>query len=137
MPYKTVKTKCTCLQCGDTINYGRYDRKFCSDHCRNKYHNAKRAQIRRYRLKVFNTLERNHDILEHLLGLGCHSMGKLELADMGYDCTVVSSFCKHTRDLECRCYNIRYNDRPGKITDLSYIPEVPEEVTEEDIVDEQ
>ena len=127
MAYKTVKTQCTCLQCGDTITYGRYDRKFCSDRCRNKYHNTRRGQIRHYRLKIYTTLERNHDVLERLIALGCHSIGKLELADMGYDCSVVSSFCRHARTLECRCYDIRYTDRSGKITDLGYVPIFPEE----------
>ncbi|MBO4434382.1 MAG: hypothetical protein J5769_02885 [Bacteroidales bacterium] len=126
MPYKIKETECTCLQCGGEITYGRFDRKFCSDKCRNKYHNSRRGKVRRYRWKIMNTLERNHDILERLLDLGLHSIGKLELADLGYDCSVVTSFCRKSRTMECRCYDIRYIDHSGKLTDIGYIPALPE-----------
>lgn len=132
MPYKIKETECTCLQCGTNIHYGRYDRKFCSDRCRNKFHNKRRSKIRHYRLKVFNTLERNHDILERLLNLGCHSIGKMELADMGFDCTVVSSFFKRSRTIECRCYDICYTDRASKLNDIRYVSILPEEEYETD-----
>ena len=126
MEYKPLTARCTCLQCGGLIFDGRYDRKYCSDKCRNKYHNSQRSRMRGIRLKVLNSLEKNYDILDRLLRMGCRSMGKLELADMGFKCSVVTSFCKKARALECRCFDIRYNDRSGKITDISRVLNPPD-----------
>lgn len=122
MGYKSLETECTCLECGKDITYGRYDRKFCSNACRNKYHNDRRAQFRDYRLRMIRHLDKNHKILEDLLSINCHAIGKLELADMGFNQLAVTSSCKRSRFLECRCYDIRYNDHSGKITDISYVP---------------
>jgi len=122
MGYKSLETECTCLECGKDITYGRYDRKFCSAKCRNKYHNDRRAQFRDYRLRMIRHLDNNHKILENLLSINCHAIGKLELADMGFSPMAVTSSCRRARAIECRCYDIRYNDHPGKITDISYIP---------------
>lgn len=121
MPYKIKETACTCLQCGTDIRYGRYDRKFCSDKCRSKYHNLRRSQLRNSRLKALTALEHNYSILVQLMSMGCHSVDKLDLMDMGFNCSVVTSFVRKVRVTECRCYDIRYNDRPSKITDIRYI----------------
>ena len=121
MGYKSLETECTCLECGKDITYGRYDRKFCSDRCRNKYHNDRRSQFRDYRLRMINLLDKNHRILEDLLKINCHSISKLDLADMGFSPTAVTSSCRRTNGQECRCFDIRYVDHPAKITDISYV----------------
>lgn len=127
MPYKIIQTECTCLQCGTDIRYGRYDRKFCSDKCRNKYHNMRRSQFRNSRLRVLTSLENNYNILEHLLSIGCHSVDKLDLIDMGFNCNAVTSFVRKARTFECRCFDIRYIDRTSRFTDIQYTSALEEE----------
>ena len=122
MPYKTTPTRGTCLECGEPITYGRWDRKFCSNKCRHEYHNDRRAQYRNYKVRLISALDKNHSILNHLIGLGCSSMGKIELAEMGFCPTAVTAAVRKSRCLECHCYNIRYVDHPGKITDLGFVP---------------
>lgn len=125
MPYKTIPTQGTCLECGEPITYGRWDRKFCSNKCRNDFHNDRRAQYRDYKMRLISALDRNHTILDYLIQMGCTSMGKLELAEMGFCPTAITAGVRKSRFFECRCYNIRYLDHPGKITDLGYVPIIP------------
>ena len=45
----------TCLECG-AIFYGRSNRKFCCDACKNKYHNRHFQDIRNRKLRVKSVL---------------------------------------------------------------------------------
>ena len=55
----------SCLECGVDI-YGREDKKFCSDHCRNTYNNRLNADSRNFMRNINNTLRKNRRILEEL-----------------------------------------------------------------------
>lgn len=122
MPYKINPVRGTCLECGEPIIYGRWDRKFCSNKCRHDYHNDRRAQYRDYKMRLISALDRNHSILDHVINMGCTSMGKIELAEMGFCPTAITAMIRKSRNIECRCYNIRYIEHAAKITDLSYVP---------------
>ena len=142
MAYKTTPTQGTCLECGEPITYGRWDRKFCCNKCRHDYHNDRRAQYRDYRLRLISALDRNHIILDHLITLGCSSIGKIELAEMGFCPTAVTAVVRKSRSIECRCYNIKYQDHQGKITDLGYVPifspsQVKEYLDESDVLEDE
>ena len=62
-----------CLECGDKIKYGRTDKKFCSDDCRNRHHNEKQKESRAYRRKVLAILAKNYDLLDALIKMGVDS----------------------------------------------------------------
>lgn len=61
-----------CLQC-EEVFFGRVDKKFCSDHCRNQYHNSNNRSHRVIR-EVNKVLKRNRKIL-----LSCNPEGKTRL----------------------------------------------------------
>ena len=54
-----------CLECGDSI-FGRVDKKFCCDQCRNSYNNKLNSDSTDYIRNTNNILRRNRRILEQL-----------------------------------------------------------------------
>lgn len=107
-----------CLECGDPIPYGRSDRKYCSDRCRNRWHNREYRRWQRRYAQVIGILARNHGILDHLLHIGVRSVPKGELAQMGYNFDFVTSCRKVGRRTECRCFDIQYYDTDSRIMNL-------------------
>ena len=67
---KIVRQIPKCLECGHKIRYGRTDKKFCCDKCRNRYNNAQVKEGRAYRRRVMKALSGNYDILDSLVKAG-------------------------------------------------------------------
>lgn len=57
-----TEAKRTCEQCGTEI-FGRADKRFCSDYCRNVKHNAENRDYSNYMRRVNNILRKNRRIL--------------------------------------------------------------------------
>ncbi|MAM18552.1 MAG: hypothetical protein VX712_10440 [Bacteroidota bacterium] len=57
--------KNTCAECGETL-MGRTDKKFCSDYCRNSFHNRSNKESSAMIRKVNKILAMNYRILEKL-----------------------------------------------------------------------
>jgi len=55
--------KNTCLEC-DTPIKGRTDKKFCSDYCRNSYHNKQNKDSKNLIRNTNNHLRKNYRILD-------------------------------------------------------------------------
>lgn len=55
-----------CLECNEPI-YGRIDKKFCSDQCRNTYNNRTHAIANKYIRKVNYIIRKNRKIMEEML----------------------------------------------------------------------
>ncbi len=119
-----------CLECGDPIPYGRSDRKYCSDRCRNRWHNREYRRWRRRFAGIIDTLLQNHLILDRLLKMGVDSVPKTELAQLGFRIDCVPSCRKVGRHMECGCFDIRYRETEGRIVHLERggIPLEPEGV---------
>ncbi len=97
-----------CLECGDRIRYGRTDRKFCCDKCKNSYNNRKTRVSRNFKLKVRNAIEKNYEILESLVKSELSSISLSEIAMMGFKVDFVTSYHKVGSHHEYWCYDIRY-----------------------------
>lgn len=54
-----------CLECGETIK-GRVDKKFCSDYCRNAWHNKNNKDSSNLVRNINNQLRKNYRVLETL-----------------------------------------------------------------------
>lgn len=111
-----------CLECGDIIEYGhgRTDRKFCSDGCKNRYHNRRKTQSWHvYQHKVLKVLEDNHDILERLLHIGVTSIDRVSLGHLGFDFNYVTSFHKIGQRSVYSVYDITYEATPSRIRHIS------------------
>ena len=55
-----------CLECGEPI-YGRIDKKFCSDQCRNTFNNRTHTIANKYIRKVNYIIRKNRKIMQELL----------------------------------------------------------------------
>ena len=55
-----------CLECGEKL-IGRVDKKFCSDYCRNSYHNKLNKDTKNLMRNINNILRKNYRILEDIL----------------------------------------------------------------------
>jgi len=70
--------------CGNIL-HGRIDKKFCSDHCRNKYHNSLNSNEIRYIRTINYILRKNRRILLELERSGTMTISKSNLAQAGFD----------------------------------------------------
>ena len=78
------KEKRQCLECGTEI-YGRSDKKFCSDYCRNEQHNKVNRDATNYIRKVNNVLRKNRRILEKFNPNGKSKVKESTLMEEGYN----------------------------------------------------
>lgn len=110
-----------CLECGDKIRYGRADKKFCSDDCRNRYNYSKKKEGRVIRRRVMRQLSVNYDILEGLLDTDVDSADLLDLVSMGFTPSAVTSYHKHGCHDEYRCFDIKYRMTETRVYSMSKI----------------
>lgn len=73
-----------CLACGEPI-YGRADKKFCSDACRNSYHYEQKQTLSDVVRKTNAVLARNYKILTSLNDKGKTFVSRKQLVDKGFD----------------------------------------------------
>ncbi|MBO8453502.1 MAG: hypothetical protein IAC07_02110 [Bacteroidetes bacterium] len=121
MGYKAEDNRkfAVCLECGDEIQYGRTDRKFCCENCKNKYHNRMTRNSRNVKLRIINSLHKNYKILERMLKLGLDSIDMTELKHLGFDPSFVTSYRKFRRHDEFCCFDIRFIMTPNRIYSVS------------------
>ena len=74
----------SCLECGTEI-FGRVDKKFCSDQCRNSYNNRLNSDSNNYVRNVHNVLRKNRRILEELNPGGKSKTTRIKLTEKGFD----------------------------------------------------
>ena len=104
-----------CLECGDRIGYGRKDKKFCSETCRNRYHNQKHHYTRSVKLRILGILDKNYSVLEKLLRLDIRSISLGDAAQMGYNKEFVTSYHKMGGHDEFRCFDSKYRCSESRI----------------------
>lgn len=97
-----------CLECGKEILYGRTDKKFCSEDCRNKYHNNKHKYSRNVHNKVLNGIERNYDILNRLHRSHIASIDIGDLLALGFRLDYSTGYRRANRHDEYRCFEFKY-----------------------------
>jgi len=73
-----------CLECGDVI-YGRSDKKFCGDHCRNTFNNKLDVNTKNLIRNTNNRLRKNYKVLVDLNKTGKTKVTRLRLYDRNFD----------------------------------------------------
>ena len=73
-----------CLECNAQI-FGRVDKKFCSDQCRNAYNNKLNSDSNNYVRNTNNILRKNRRILSDLNPNGKSKTHKSKLMEKGFD----------------------------------------------------
>ena len=82
--FKQFKMEKICLECNDKI-FGREDKKFCSDGCRNAYNNRMNKDTTNYMRNVNNKLRKNYRILSELNVDGKTKASRQKLLSKGFD----------------------------------------------------
>ena len=113
-----------CLECGDKIRYGRIDKKFCCDDCRNRHYNSKLKEGRAYRRKVLSLLQRNYELLEELLKTGVDSADFADLVTLGFTPDAVTFYHRSRRHDDFACFDIKYKMSESRIYSISKIQNV-------------
>lgn len=109
MGYRILDVKkVECLECGEPITYGRKDKKFCCEQCKNRFNNRKIRNLRNMKLRIWNTLQKNHDILEGLIKIDVDSINIADIAAMGFNIEYSTSYHKIGKHKEFRCFDIVY-----------------------------
>ena len=73
-----------CLECQDRV-FGREDKKFCGDSCRNSYNNKQNKDSSNLMRNVNNKLRRNYRILSDINTEGKTKITKSKLDGLGFD----------------------------------------------------
>jgi len=73
-----------CQECGDKL-LGRIDKKFCSDYCRNVFHNKQNSDKNARVRQISYVLRKNRRILETLNKKGKTIVKKKKMIEKGYD----------------------------------------------------
>lgn len=110
-----------CLECGDKIVYGREGRKFCSETCKNKYHNDRQHRKRAVQVKVITALAQNYRVLESLIAAGVTSMGLMEIVRMGFNDEYATSYRRIKGRDVLRCFDIQYCQTPSRIMKITRV----------------
>ncbi|MBT8320236.1 MAG: hypothetical protein KJO90_01055 [Eudoraea sp.] len=100
-----------CLECEDPIK-GRTDKKFCSDYCRNAYHNKRNKDSKNLIRNINNRLRKNYRILDSFpLKDGKTRTTRNRLIDKGFDFDFVTSL-----------YTTKKGSTYFFVYDLGYLP---------------
>ena len=116
-----------CLECGHPIVYGRIDKKFCSDSCKNRYHNRESSQFLRVHSKVIHTLDKNYRILTHCIDKGIVSIDLRDLIQWGFNPEYVTGVHKARMKTENRCFDIKYLRSDNRIYNIEKVCFNPED----------
>jgi len=74
----------TCLECDEPF-YGRSDKKFCSDQCRNTFNNRIDGSVKNLIRNTNNRLRKNYKILSELNQSGKTKVTRLKMFDRNFD----------------------------------------------------
>lgn len=121
---KRVKHMPRCLACGEQIRYGRTDKKYCCERCRNRHHNSMMKDSRAFRRRTLSILSRNYNILEEFAKSGIRSVDISDLLQRGFVPGVVTSYRKvRKHDVYC-CFDIKYIMTETRVYGMSKIQNV-------------
>lgn len=81
---KSSKMKSKCPECGMEF-FGRRDKKFCSDQCRNTYNNRKTRDSTNFIRNINRILRKNRHILSNLNPQGKTKTTKTRLLEEGFN----------------------------------------------------
>lgn len=122
---KTIKRRLPrCLHCGEQIKYGRTDKKYCCDECRNQHHNEQTKSGRAVRRKILAQISGNYEILDRVLKAGMDSVDMFDLVVMGFVPGIVTSYRRVGRHDVFACFDIKYIMTTTRIYSISKLENV-------------
>lgn len=108
-----------CLECGDSLEYGgRKGRKFCSEACKNSYHNKKAHDARHLHLHIISSLNKNYEILSKLIQIRIDKLDLSLLYQLGFNPSFITGYRKVKNHNEFSCFEFSYILTETKIYNL-------------------
>ena len=108
----------TCSEC-DRPLFGRTDKKFCSDGCRNAYNNRVNSDATNFVRNVNNSLRKNRRLLVELNGKEHAEIHRDKLLKQGFDFDYYTSTRKTANgQVYYYCYDQGYELLPNGIVSL-------------------
>ena len=105
-----------CIECGAPLGlFGRSDRKFCSQNCKNLWHNNKNSNYRTFRQRIISCMDRNHKILDKLIQAGIRSIDKNEIVSLGFSPGHSTSVTRYRTHIMYYCFDISYHVSESRI----------------------
>lgn len=112
---KRVRHTPRCLECGQSIGYGRTDKKYCCEECKNRHNNTLARMSRSAKRKILKILDRNYEILDKLLKAGKDSAWISDVAAAGFNPGYSTYYRKTGRREYYHCFDISYVMTPNRI----------------------
>lgn len=94
-----------CPVCGDQI-FGRIDKKFCSDQCRNTFNNERYSEQNTHVQKINRLLKKNYSILKRFNPSGKTKITRSRLLQEGFDFNYFTSLYQTKQG---KVYHLVYN----------------------------
>lgn len=104
-----------CLECGNKIVYGRKDKKFCCQSCKNHYHNRVNYMALRMRDRVAAAIKENYRVLSWAIDTGRSNVPLNEMTMMGFNSAFYTSCKKTGRHVEYTCCDIVFCMSANKV----------------------
>lgn len=121
---KIVRNMPKCLHCGEQIRYGRTDKKYCCEECRNRHYNEQTKSGRAFRRKILSQLMTNYQILDSLFRADIHSVEIIDAVTMGFVPGVMTSYRRVGKHEEFCCFDIKYIMTKMRIYSISKLENV-------------
>ena len=118
---KRMEPRTRCLECGERISYGRKDRKFCCEECKNKHHNNLARMSKNAKRKVLALLDRNYCILDQLVREGIDAVWLSDAVALGFSPGYSTSHRKMGSRNHYHCFDISYIMTPNRLSSISKI----------------
>lgn len=113
-----------CLHCGTQIKYGRSDKKFCCEECKNRHYNQQNRAGRAFKRKVLSRLMGNYELLDALFKSGVTSVDLIDIVNMGFSPGIVTSYRRSGKHDEFFCFDIKYIMTDMRIYSISKLENV-------------
>lgn len=102
-----------CLECGDVL-HGRADQKYCSDQCRNAFHNKRLGVTSNTIRRINRILRKNQALLAGLNNNGTIAVSKSELIQEGFNFNYFTNLFTTHHGRTCYfCYDQGYSMAEG------------------------
>ena len=107
-----------CLNCGLPV-FGRADKKYCDDYCRNDFHNSQAVTNSKLTRSSHKKLRRNYEILIGVIDAGVCEIAKDELLVYGFNIKAMTELdLREDGTMLYGIYDIQYFEKANRMIEV-------------------
>jgi hypothetical protein len=107
-----------CINCGLPV-FGRADKKYCDDHCRNDFHNSQSVTNSKLMRPSHKKLRRNYEILSGVVDAGVCEIAKDELLVYGFNIKAMTELdLREDGTMLYGIYDIQYFEKANRMIEV-------------------